>query len=132
MGTFIIKKTPTGAFNFSLLAANKQKIAVASQIYTTKASCKAGMASLAKNAEKCIKEDRVEDQTLKNPTPKTCPKFEVYLDKAGMFRYRLYASNGESIAISEEGYKTKSGCINGMKSVAVNAIDAVVIDDTAK
>ena len=37
MGTFIIKKTPSGAFNFSLLAANKQKIAVASQVYTTKA-----------------------------------------------------------------------------------------------
>ena len=38
MGIFIIKKTPTGAYNFSLLAANRQKIAVASQIYTTKAS----------------------------------------------------------------------------------------------
>ena len=50
MGIFIIKKTPSGAFNFSLLAANKQKIAVASQVYTTKASCKTGMASVGKNA----------------------------------------------------------------------------------
>ncbi|MBQ3018207.1 MAG: YegP family protein [Clostridia bacterium] len=132
MGTFIIKKTPSGAFNFSLLAANKQKIAVASQVYTTKSACKAGMTSLGKNAEKCIKEDRIEDKTLKNPTPKTCPKFEIYLDKAGMFRYRLYASNGESIAISEDGYKSKSGCINGMKSVSVNAIGAEIIDETAK
>ena len=132
MGTFIIKKTPSGAFNFSLLAANKQKIAVASQVYTTKAACKAGMTSLGKNAEKCIKEDRIEDKTLKTPTPKTCPKFEIYLDKAGMFRYRLFASNGESIAISEEGYKTKSGCLNGMKSVSVNAIGAEIIDETAK
>lgn len=132
MGTFIIKKTPSGAFNFSLLAANKQKIAVASQVYTTKAACKSGMTSLGKNAEKCIKEDRIEDKTLKNPTPKTCPKFEIYLDKAGMFRYRLYASNGESIAISEDGYKTKSGCINGMKSVSVNAIGAEIVDETAK
>lgn len=132
MGTFIIKKTPSGAFNFSLLAANKQKIAVASQVYTTKAACKSGMASLGKNAEKCIKEDRIEDKTLKKPEPKTCPKFEIYLDKAGMFRYRLYASNGESIAISEDGYKTKSGCINGMKSVSVNAIGAEIIDETTK
>ncbi len=36
MGKFIIKKTPSGAFNFSLLASNKQKIAVSSQVYTTK------------------------------------------------------------------------------------------------
>ncbi|MBR2296144.1 MAG: DUF1508 domain-containing protein, partial [Clostridia bacterium] len=71
MGTFIIKKTPTGKFNFCLLAANKEKIAVSSQIYTTKAACKKGMESIGKNAEKCIKEDRVEDQTLKKVTEKT-------------------------------------------------------------
>jgi uncharacterized protein YegP (UPF0339 family) len=132
MGFFIIKKTPTGAYNFSLLAANRQKIAVSSQIYTTKSACKTGMASIGKNAAKCIEEDRIEDQTLKNPTAKTCPKFEIYLDKAGLYRYRLFASNGESIAMSEEGYKTKSGCVNGMKSVSVNAIDAEIIDETLK
>lgn len=132
MGIFIIKKTPTGAYNFSLLAANRQKIAVSSQIYTTKSACKTGMASIGKNAAKCIEEDRIEDQTLKNPTQKTCPKFEIYLDKAGLYRYRLFASNGESIAMSEEGYKTKSGCVNGMKSVSVNAIDAEIIDETLK
>ena len=130
MGIFIIKKTPSGAFNFSLLAANKQKIAVASQVYTTKASCKTGMTSVGKNAAKCIAEDRIEDKTLKNTEPKTCPKFEIYFDKAGLYRYRLFAANGESIAISEDGYKSKSGCINGMKSVSVNAIDAEIIDET--
>ena len=129
MGTFIIKKTTTG-FNFSLIATNKQKIAVASQVYTTKASCKTGMASVAKNASKCIKENRIEDKTLKKPTTSTCPKFEIYFDKAGEYRYRLFATNGESIAISEEGYKTKSGCIKGMESVAVNAVDATIIDET--
>lgn len=130
MGTFIIKKTPSGAFNFSLLAANKEKIAVSSQIYTTKSSCKTGMASIAKNAQRCIIEDRIEDKTLKKPTPKTNPKFEIYFDKAGLYRYRLYATNGESIAMSEEGYKSKSGCLNGIKSVAVNAVDAEIIDET--
>lgn len=132
MGTFIIKKTPSGAFNFSLIAANKQKIAVASQVYTTKAACKTGMASVGKNAAKCIAEDRIEDQTLKNPTTKTCPKFEIYFDKAGKYRYRLIAANGESVAISEDGYSSKSGCLNGMKSVSVNAIDAEIIDETLK
>jgi uncharacterized protein YegP (UPF0339 family) len=130
MGKFVIKKTPTGAFNFSLYAANKEKIAVASQVYSTKAACKKGMESVGKNAAKCIAEDRVEDKTLKNPTEKTCPKFEIYFDKAGLYRYRLIASNGESIAMSEEGYKSKSGVMNGIKSVSVNAIDAEIVDET--
>lgn len=130
MGTFIIKKTNTG-FNFSLIAANKQKIAVASQVYTTKSACKTGMASVGKNAARCIEENRIEDQTLKNPTVSTCPKFEIYFDKAGDYRYRLIATNGESIAISEEGYKSKNGCMNGIKSVAINAVDAEIIDETS-
>ena len=129
MGTFIIKKTPSGAFNFSLIASNKEKIAVSSQVYTTKSACKKGIESVGKNAARCIEENRFEDLTLKKaPDRVPFPKFEIYYDKAGLFRYRLFASNGESIAISEEGYKSKSGCIGGMKSVAVNATDPVVTE----
>jgi len=130
MGKFVIKKTPTGGFNFSLYAANKEKIAVASQVYSTKAACKKGMESIAKNAAKCIAEDRIEDQTLKTPAEKTCPKLEIYVDKAGLYRYRLIATNGENIAMSEEGYKSKNGIMNGIKSVSVNAVDAEVVDET--
>ena len=87
MGKFVIKKTPSGAFNFSLYAANKEKIAVSSQVYSTKSACKKGMESIGKHAVRCIEEDRIEDQTLKNPVAKTCPKFEVYFDKAELYRY---------------------------------------------
>ena len=132
MGKFVIKKTPTGGFNFSLYAANMEKIAVSSQIYTTKASCKKGIESIGKNAVKCVEESRIEDQTLKKVESKTCPKFEIYIDKAGLYRYRLIASNGESIAMSEEGYKSKSGCMNGIKSVSLNAPGAEIVDETAK
>ena len=130
MGKFIIKKTPSGAFNFSLLASNKQKIAVSSQVYTTKGACKKGMESVGKNAQRCIDENRIVDLTLKTPEEKTCPKFEIYLDKAGMFRYRLIAPNGESLAISEDGYKSKSSCMNGIKSVGVNAKNSQIEDMT--
>ena len=130
MGKFIIKKTPSGAFNFSLLASNKQKIAVSSQVYTTKGACKKGMESVGKNAQRCIDENRIVDLTLKTPEEKTCPKFEIYLDKAGMFRYRLIAPNGESLAISEAGYKSKSSCLNGIKSVGVNAMNSQIEDMT--
>ena len=128
MGKFTIKKTATG-FNFSLYAVNKEKIAVSSQVYTTKSACKKGMESIAKHAVKCINEDRIEDQTLKTPVQKTCPKFEVYFDKAGLYRYRLIASNGESIAMSEEGYKSKNGVLNGIKSVSVNAVGAEIEEE---
>lgn len=132
MGKFVIKKTPSGAFNFSLYAANMEKIAVSSQVYSTKASCKTGMASVGKNAAKCIEENKVEDQTLKKTEAKTCPKFEIYFDKAGLYRYRLIATNGESIAMSEEGYKSKSGVMNGIKSVAVNAANAEIVDESTE
>lgn len=130
MGKFVIKKTPSGGFNFSLLASNTQKIAVSSQVYTTKGACKKGMESVGKNAQRCIDENRIVDLTLKTPEEKTCPKFEIYLDKAGMFRYRLIAPNGESLAISEDGYKSKSSCMNGVKSVGVNAINSQIEDTT--
>ena len=130
MGKFIIKKTPSGAFNFSLLASNKQKIAVSSQVYTTKGACKKGMESVGKNAQRCIDENRIVDLTLKTPEEKTCPKFEIYLDKAGMIRYRLIAPNGESLAISEDGYKSKSSYMNGIKSVGVNAMNSQIEDMT--
>lgn len=130
MGYFVIKKTPSGAFNFSLFASNKQKIAVASGIYSTKGACKKGMASVGVNSVKCVNDNRIEDQTLKEWEKKTYPKFEIYLDKANLYRWRLIAANGESIAMAEEGYKSKSGCVNGIKSVAQNAPEADIIDET--
>ena len=53
------------------------------------------------------------------------PKFEVYKDKAGEFRFRLKARNGEIIAVSE-GYVQKISCMNGIESVRNNAPDATV------
>ena len=129
MGMFIIRKTPTG-FNFRLIAANKVQIAVAAGVYKTKANCKSACQSVGKFAEKCIAEGKIEDLTLKTVEEKTCPKFQIYFDKAGLYRYRLIANNGENICISEEGYKSKNGCMNGIKSVAVNAKDADIADET--
>ena len=54
-------------------------------------------------------------------------KFELYKDKKGEFRWRLIASNGETIATGE-GYKSKSGAENGIESVKKNAPKAKVED----
>jgi uncharacterized protein YegP (UPF0339 family) len=49
-------------------------------------------------------------------------KFELYTDKAGEFRFRLKAGNGEIILVSE-GYKQKASATNGIESVKKNALD---------
>lgn len=48
------------------------------------------------------------------------PKFEIYKDVAGKFRFRLKAPYGEIIAVSE-AYESKQGCENGIASVKKNA-----------
>ena len=47
-------------------------------------------------------------------------KFEIYKDKAGEFRFRLKAGNGQ-IILASEGYKAKAGCTNGIESVRKNS-----------
>lgn len=47
-------------------------------------------------------------------------KFELYRDKAGEYRFRLKAGNGE-IILASEGYKQKASAINGIESVKQNA-----------
>ncbi|TGL85258.1 DUF1508 domain-containing protein [Leptospira congkakensis] len=56
-------------------------------------------------------------------------KFEIYKDKAGEFRFRLKAGNGEIIA-SSEGYSSKQACENGISSVKNNAGSAEIVDQT--
>jgi uncharacterized protein YegP (UPF0339 family) len=54
-------------------------------------------------------------------------KFEITKDKAGKFRFRLKAGNGEIIAVSE-AYETKASAKNGIESVKTNAPGATVVD----
>ena len=67
----------------------------------------------------------MENQTEENFETVTNPKFEMYQDKAGEFRFRLKARNGEIIGTSE-GYTAKAGCLNGIESVRKNAPEAEV------
>lgn len=57
------------------------------------------------------------------------PKFEVYKDEKGEYRFRLIAPNGEIIAVGE-GYVAKAGCMNGIESVKENAPKAKIVDQT--
>ena len=120
MGKFVVKESSKG-FMFNLKAGNGEVIA-ASQVYKSKATAKNGIASVVANAPVAAE---VEDQTVKDFEAKKSPKFEVYTDKKGEFRFRLKAGNGQIIATGE-GYKAKSGCLNGIESIKKNAPTADV------
>ena len=122
MGKFVIKTVKTG-IKFDLKAGNGEVI-LTSEVYTTEAACKNGIESVRKNAPIA----KLEDQTVEGFETVTNPKFEVYQDKAGEYRFRLKARNGEIIGVSES-YKAKASCMNGIESVRKNAPDAPVVQE---
>lgn len=122
MSASSIKKVNTGIM-FNLKADSGQVIAT-SEVYTTAASCKNGIESVRRNAPIAA----LEDQTVEDFAAAKCPKFELYVDNAGEFRFRLKATNGEIIAASE-GYKAKESCENGIQSVRENAPVAEMVEE---
>ena len=122
MGKFVIKAAKSG-IKFDLKAGNGEVIA-SSQVYKSLVSAKNGIASVTANAAVA----EIEDQTVEGFAAVKHPKFQIYQDKAGEFRFRLKASNGEIIAASE-GYKAKASCLNGIESVKKNAPDAEVVEE---
>jgi uncharacterized protein len=119
MGKYVVRKTATG-FKFDLKASNGEVIA-SSEVYASEGSCLQGLESVRKNAPAA----NLEDFTVEPVTKATNPKFELFADKAGEYRFRLKARNGQIIATSE-GYVAKNSCINGIESVRKNAVDAKV------
>ena len=122
MGKFIVKTVASG-IKFDLTAANGQSI-LTSEVYTTAAACRKGIASVRKNAPHA----GVENQTEEGYPVLGHPKFELYQDRAGHYRFRLKATNGKIIAVSE-GYSTKASCENGMDSVRKNAEEAEIAEE---
>ena len=122
MGKYMIRAVNSG-LKFDLYAANGQSI-LTSEVYTTMAACRKGIASVMKNAPAA----KLENQTEENWKPLTNPKFELYQDRAGDYRFRLKARNGEIIAVSEN-YTGRAGCLNGIESVRKNACDAEIMEE---
>ena len=118
-GKFIITTAKNGEFTFNVKASNGEVILTASETYTTLDACNSGISSVKKNAL-----SQIEDQTRGESA--THPKFELYQDKAGEFRFRLKAANGQIIGKSE-GYKAKASAKKGIASIGRNAPDAAVI-----
>ena len=121
MGKFQVKAAGKG-FVFNLLATNGQVVAT-SEVYNKMDSLKNGIASVQRNAP----EAGIEDQTAEKPVKLPNPKFEIYADKAGKFRFRLKAKNGQIVAVGE-AYETKKAALAGVASVQKNAPGAKVVE----
>ena len=120
MGKFVIKETKTGV-KFNLKAGNGEIIAT-SEVYSSLPACKKGLASVQRNAPIAA----LEDQTVADFEVAKHPKFEVYVDKRGEYRFRLKATNGQIIAVGES-YKAKASCLNGIESIRKNAPEAPIV-----
>ena len=118
MGKFVIREVNTGV-KFDLKAANGEIVAV-SEVYESRAACLKGIDSLCR----IVGTEKVEDQTAGGKTL-TNPKFEVYQDRAGEYRFRLRARNGKIVAASE-GYASRQACLDGIESVRSSACEGEI------
>ena len=121
MGKFVVSEAKNG-YKFNLVAGNGEVIA-SSQLYKSIATAKNGIASVTANAPVA----NIENQTVKDFKTELNPKFEVYKDKKGEFRFRLKAKNGQIIATGE-GYSKLDGCLKGVESVRKNAKDGKIVE----
>lgn len=117
MGRFVITKSKSEEYTFELIALNWESI-ISGPYFPTLESCENGIDSVRRhcNAE-------VEDTTVDGSHTIRCPKYEIYKNRDSQFCFRLKATNGQIIAVSQ-AYTSKASCCKGIESVAANAPDA--------
>ena len=114
MAKFIVKQTATG-FKFDL--KTEAGVIATSEVYASEAACKKGVESVKNSVA-----GEVENQTVEGFETKKHPKFEVYEDKGGAFRYRLKATNGQIIATCGTlSYKTADEALAVVDAVTAAA-----------
>lgn len=124
-GVFEVIYDAAGRFRFHLKAGNGQIIAV-SQSYGTKESALKGIASIKENSP-IAKTADLTGETKPETTQDSV--FEIQFNAPDRYRFRLKATNGEIIAVSQS-YLSKQAAENGIASVKTNAPMAKIIDQT--
>ena len=118
MGKFIVKTTETGV-KFDLLGADGA-VLLSSEVYSGERAYLNGVESVKKS---CL--GGIEDQTVEGFEALSHPKFEVYVDQGGKFRFRLKAVNGQIVA-SSKPFADKAACLACAAAVKAEAPDAPV------
>lgn len=120
-GRFEINKSKDGKkYFFNLYASNKVGIAT-SQMYSSAQSALIGVKSVIANAQSAP----IEDQSLKNYETLPFPKWIIYVDKGGKYRFHLAAANGSNVCHSQ-GYTSKASCKNGIESIIRSSRNAEI------
>lgn len=102
-GSYSIIKTATGV-RFSLRKSTGE-VLMNSEVYTSVDSCVRGIEAMQKASV-----GEIEDQTDPDAPKKKHPKYEIYTDRAGFYRFRLKAKNGEILSVSN-GYRSMESCV---------------------
>lgn len=100
MSTFELKDSDTlefytdksGEYRWRVSASNGEKIAAATEGYSSKA-----------NAQSNFERERGNDAV------------EMYQDKAGEYRWRARSSNGNIVAATTEGYASKASALSNLE-----------------
>ncbi|KKB86818.1 hypothetical protein VW29_00760 [Devosia limi DSM 17137] len=116
------KITPAANDSFKFAFVYNAESIVWSENYKAKASAKAGIDSIKKNAPGAPTVDLTKDETGSGY------RFEIVGSKDGQFFVRFVASNGETMVRSET-YKAKASAVNAIESVKKNGPDAEVVDE---
>ena len=116
-GIIILTVDRAGEYRFRFQLRNGQ-ILGSSEGYASKAGCRRGVESVRRNASKA---DIVEEGYGR------CPKFELFSDRSGKFRFRLLASNGEAI-LASDAYSDVKQAEEACRKVQCLAISSPVED----
>ena len=106
-----------GGFDFTLKASTGEVLAI-SELYSTMNSCINGIESLKRHSDSAI--DDLTDEGAKKASN---PKYEIYKDHRGEYRFRLKARNGEIMVVSE-GYKSIDACTRAIEIIRSTAKSA--------
>ena len=121
MSEFRIRRVNTG-WKFDLLAGNGEGI-LSSEVYKSLPACRKGVQSVGK----CAAAAPVWYSFSEGPAPSN-PRFEIYTDRSGSYRFRLRARNGKLIGASEP-YTSKAGCLGGVESIKNCAPEATIKEE---
>ncbi|HEY3336685.1 MAG TPA: 50S ribosomal protein L21 [Candidatus Limnocylindrales bacterium] len=120
---FEIYEDNGGEWRWRLRASNGELVAISEEGFASRAGVIRTLDVVRRNVAEA--EDHAEAQVAEDGSEVKGGKgFEIYEDTSGSWRWRLRAGNGELVAISEQGFSSKSGVVKGLDVVRRNAAAA--------
>jgi large subunit ribosomal protein L21 len=121
---FEVFEDKAGQWRWRLRADNGEILAMSEQGFSTKASLVRSLDSVRRNVAEAVDHTEVEP-VEEGAEPEHATGFEIYEDKAGEWRWRLRAANGELLAIPEQGFSSKASVVRSLASVRRHVAEAV-------